>query len=39
MSSCEIDNAQAPHPQADLALDKEAIVVRATMGHDVAHTP
>src|SRR5207237_9810060 len=35
MPSAHIDNAEAPHCQADVALDKKAVVVRAAV-HDLS---
>ena len=37
MAACQIDDAQAPHAQADARLDMNPFVVRPTMPDHVAH--
>src|SRR5258708_22001876 len=37
MTRGEIDNTEAAHAQADLALHVETVIVRPAMRHDVAH--
>ena len=37
MSGGKVDDAEAAHAESDLPLREDAVVIRAAVGHDVAH--
>ncbi len=38
MSTCKIDNAEAPHSEPDVALHHHTLIVRAAMHDRVTHS-